>query len=87
MTGYTGWTSEVAKQSGNYLAVKLDATTGATISVSMGNRGPVDLSDDKYLVVRLTSSDLSTPLVFSATKNGITETKSYDVSQLVLEEA
>lgn len=84
MTGYTGWTSEVEKQSGNFLALKLDIADGAEVSAMLGDKGPVDLTEDKYLVARI--SDKTEKLKFTATKDGATEVKEYDLSELVLEE-
>ena len=84
VTGYTGWTSEVEKQSGNFLALKLDVADGAEVSAMLGDKGPVDLTEDKYLVARI--SDKTEKLKFTATKGGATEVKEYDLSELVLEE-
>lgn len=50
----------------------------------LGEKGPVDLTEDKYLVARIT--DLTEELVFTASKDGETTVKTYDLSGLVLEE-
>lgn len=49
----------------------------------LGDKGPVDLTEDKYLVARIT--DLSEELVFTATKGSATNVKTFDLSELVLE--
>lgn len=85
VTGYTGYSGDVSLQSGNYLALKIDIDDGAEVSVMLGEKGPVDLTTDKFVVARIT--DLSEKLVFTATKSGSTTVKEYDLSDLILEEA
>ena len=43
------------------------------------------MTDDMYVVARIT--DLSDALTFTATKDGKSVVKTYDLSRLVLEEA
>lgn len=84
VTGYTGWSGDPDEQEGHYLALTVEADEGETITASIGDRGPVDLTEDGYLVVRIT--DTSEVLSFTATSATATETKAYDLSELVLEE-
>lgn len=83
VTGYTGFSGDTELQSGNYLALAFDADDGAEISVTLGTRGPVDLTDDMFLVARIT--DTSEVLTVTAVKSGHTEVKAYDLSRLVCE--
>ena len=85
MTGYTGYSGDTTKQSGNFLALKLDADDSATVSIMLGTKGPVDATDDMYVVARI--DDPTEKLVITATKSGKSETKSYDLSELVLKTA
>lgn len=57
VTGYTGFSSNVAEQSGNYFAVKATADTGATITAQVigGIKPPVTLDGDGMIVIRMTS--------------------------------
>lgn len=84
MTGYTEFSSDVTEQSGNYLAVKLSASPIDTINVSIGERGPVDVTSDGYLVVRLTET--TEPLEVTVSDGINTATKEFDLTGLTLAE-
>lgn len=85
VTGYTGFSSNPAEQEGNYLALAMEAAEGTEISVMLGEAGPVDLTEDKYLVVRLTDERKAQKLVFTATLDGVSDVRSFDLSGLTLE--
>lgn len=84
VTGYTEFSSDVEEQEGNYLAITLTAAPHEKIEVSIGDRGPVDVTEDGYLVVRLT--DTSDPLKVIVTNGNDSATKEFDLSGLTLEE-
>lgn len=50
----------------------------------LGEKGPVDLTEDKFVVARIT--DLSEILSVTASLRGTTETLEFDLSGLTLEE-
>lgn len=84
VTGYTEFSSQVEEQSGNYLALTLKAEPHDVITVSIGERGPVDVTEDGYLVIRL--SDTSDPLEVTVTHGADSATTAFDISGLTLEE-
>ena len=86
VTGYTGFSGDEAEQSGHYLALAFTLGDGESLTASIGDRGPVDLTEDGYLVLRLTEDDLANKLVLVASKGGESETFGYDLSGIVLEE-
>lgn len=58
VTGYTGFSSKVDEQEGNYLALKFetvpeDATVTVEMIGSVSGVGPVELDEDRNLVVRV----------------------------------
>ena len=84
MTGYTGYSGDAELQSGNYLALHAAAEEGATITVELvgGTTGPVTLDPDGISIGRITSTEQS--VRFVASKNGMTQTKTYALSDLTL---
>lgn len=86
VTGYTGFSGNVSEQSGNYLAIKVTALAGATITVELvgGTVGhPVTLDEDGMIVIRIT--DLETQsITVVATSGTISETQSFSISGLTL---
>lgn len=84
VTGYTGFSGEASEQSGNYLAIKFTAEEGAEVSATLGEKGPVDLTDDMYLVARI--ADPEEVLTITATVDGESTVKAYSLRELVLEE-
>ena len=84
VTGYTGYSSDPEDQEGNYLALAVTAAEGAEVSASIGEAS-VTITPDEYLVIRMTEERLEETLAFTATLNGRTETKEFDLSALVLE--
>ena len=90
-TGITGTLKYVSDYSaafsgseayGNYLALKCEAEEGAEISVELvgGIHGAVTLDPDGLIVIRVTSNGQSVKVV--ATKNGISNTKTYSLTGL-----
>ena len=87
VTGYTGFSSNVSEQSGNYLALKVDANSDdAVISVELvgGTKGPVVLDEDRNIVLLIKDKDTQSIKV-EVEDSDVTETKTYDLSGLVLE--
>lgn len=72
--------------SGNYLALKCIAIEGATITVEVvgGLHGPSTLDSDGLVVCRIASVDQSIRVI--ATINGVSQTKTYALTDLVLSE-
>ena len=86
VTGYTGYSQDTDKQSGNYLALKFEATSGATTTVELvgGEDGPVTLDQDMNCVIRIENKNTQKVKVVS-TLNGETVTKVYSLASLVME--
>lgn len=85
VTGYTGFSSDADEQEGNYLALKLTAEPHEKIEVAIGDRGPVDVTDDGFVVIRLT--ELTDPIEVTVTNGSDSGTKEFDISGLTLEDA
>lgn len=89
VTGYTGFSGDADKQSGNYLALDFTASDGATTMVELlnGSTGhPVDASSDMYCVFRITDKNTQ-KIRISSTLNSDTVVKTYSLAGLVLERA
>lgn len=82
VTGYTGFSSKVEEQSGNYLALHATADEGAVIKAELigGTSGEVTLDADGIIVIRL--NDNATGVRFTATLNGKTDSFFYSLSML-----
>lgn len=87
VTGYTGFSGDPEEQEGNYLALKVTAIEGATITVELinGTVGhPVTLDEDGMIVIRI--SDKATQSVqVVATKDSKSEVFNYAINGLTLE--
>ena len=85
VTGYTGFSGDVAEQSGNYLAVYLPIPEGATAKADLvgGTTGEQTL-DDGIMVLRITDKDAET-LKISVTSNSQTAVKVFSLSGLTLQ--
>lgn len=59
VTGYTGFSSKVEEQSGNYLALHCITNTGSDIYVEVinGFSGPVKLDPDGLIILRIANKD------------------------------
>lgn len=81
VTDYTGFSSRVEEQSGNYLAVKATAVDGATIVFN--GLSDVTLDSDGMIVIRLRDGVES--LRFTATKDDVTQVVEYSIRNLTKE--
>lgn len=89
VTGYTGFSGDEAEQSGNYLALKFEASDGATTTVQLlggTHKNPVTLDSDMNCVFRIT--DRNTQRIKVVTTLGDdTITKIYSLAGLSIETA
>ncbi len=85
VTGYTGFSSNVDEQSGNFLVLKFQHSEGATTTVEIigGTSGPVALDEDMIWVGQIEPSDQGIRVV--TTLDGESITKVYSIDNLVLE--
>ena len=86
VTGYTGFSGDVAEQSGNYLALKVTAIEGATITVELinGTAGhPVTLDEDGMIVLRIANKSTQSVEVV-ATKDSLSEVQRFSLTGLTL---
>lgn len=88
VSGYIEFSSLVDEQSGNYIALKIatDPTIDVvtTIEVVGGTSGPVTLDSDMNAVLKISDNTTQSIRVVS-TKEGYTMTKTYSLTDLVLE--
>ena len=87
VTGYTGFSSNTSEQSGNYLALKIEAEPAeaeTVVELVGGTKGPVALDDDMNIVLLIKNKDTQSIKV-TATHNGESITKIYGLSGLTLE--
>lgn len=86
VTGYTGFSGDVAEQSGNYLALKVTAVEGATITVELKNGTlghPVTLDEDGMIVIRISNKTTQSVEVV-ATKDDKSEVQRLTLTGLTL---
>jgi hypothetical protein len=88
VTGYAGFSSLSAEQSGNYLALKVSTVPaeGVTTTVELvgGAAGPVMLDSDMNVVLRVTNKNAQTVRVV-ATKGAKSITRTYGLASMTLE--
>lgn len=87
VTGYTGFSSVVSEQSGNYLALKIDTDEVdalTTVELVGGTKGPVVLDDDMNIVLLIKDKDSQSIKVTVETDEG-SVSKTYSLSGLTLE--
>ena len=79
---YTGFSSDVAMQSGNYIAIhaSVDNVDDATITVTITN--PSVLDEDGIFVGRIRDKDSQTITVVASKDGYETVTKTFDISGL-----
>ena len=95
VTEYTGFSGDVAEQSGNYLALRVDTDDEddeITVELLGGSVGhPVTLDSDRNIVCRITNAKTQKIRVVvnhTNTDNTVsTETSTYSLSGLTLESA
>ena len=86
VTGYTGFSSNVSEQKGNYLVLKLatePADAKTTVELVGGTKGPVALDEDMNIVLLIKNKNTQSVKVVT-TKNDDTVTKTYSLSALTL---
>lgn len=85
VTGYTGFSGEPFNQSGHYIAIHATAASGATITAELvgGAGGAVTLDADGIDILKVGSNSEVIRLV--ATLSGVSETKLFNLSDVVLE--
>ena len=87
VTDYTGFSSNVSEQSGNYLALKVETDSEdaiTTVELVGGTKGPVTLDDDMNIVLLIKNKDTQSIKV-TTTHNRESVTKTYGLSGLTLE--
>lgn len=87
VTGYTGFSSLPAEQTGNYIGLLFDPTPeDATVTVEIvgGTKGPVQLDADMMYVGKIANKDTQSIKVV-VTKDDETVEKTYSLSGLTLE--
>lgn len=83
---YTGFSGDVAEQSGNYLAIHITSTLENVTFKSTYNNRTVTLDPDGLLVIRVV--DKTKPLTISAEKSGYATTAdTFNLAKLTLESA
>ena len=90
VTGYTGFSGKEEEQSGNYLALHVDCPNveGVTLSVELvgGTVGhPVELDDDKTIILRITNANTQSIKVYASKEGYADVVRSYSIKSLVLE--
>ena len=91
VTGYTGFSSDVTMQEGNFLAIKCEtpnlSTETITVEVVNGVSGAVTLDADGVIVLRIADKDTQSVKV-TATRSGLTTwTKTYSLAGLTIQTA
>ena len=86
VTGYTDFSSVVGEQSGNYLALKVDAPEDSTVIVDLvgGTKGAVELDSDRNIVLKISNKDTQSIEITVEQGDSIAE-KAYNLSGLTLE--
>ena len=87
VNGYVDFSSNVSEQSGNYLALKIEAEPAeaeTVVELVGGTKGPVALDDDMNIVLLIKNKDTQSIKV-TTTHNGESITKIYGLSGLTLE--
>lgn len=85
--GYVDFSSSVSEQSGNYLALKIEAEPAeaeTVVELVGGTKGPVTLDDDMNIVLLIKNKDTQSIKV-TTTHNKESITKTYGLSGLTLE--
>jgi hypothetical protein len=87
VNGYVDFSSNTSEQSGNYLALKIEAEPAEAemvVELVGGTKGPVALDDDMNIVLLIKNKDTQSIKV-TTTHNGESITKIYGLSGLTLE--
>lgn len=90
MTGYTGFSGDVAEQSGNYLVLHIDTDVeGSTIQVELiggDHPEPVTLDSDRTIILRIKNKQEKIKITASA-DDYPTVTKTFTLGGLTLQPA
>ena len=86
VTGYTAFSNVTAEQSGNYLALKFETSTGATTTVQLTGQDPVTLDSDQNCVLRVTNKNTQKLKVVTTLSDDVV-TKVFSLTGLELETA
>ncbi|MFR4579779.1 MAG: hypothetical protein ACLT76_09355 [Clostridium fessum] len=87
VNGYVDFSSNTSEQSGNYLALKIEAEPAeaeTVVELVGGTKGPVTLDDDMNIVLLIKNKDTQSIKV-TTTHNEESITKTYGLSGLTLE--
>ena len=87
INGYVGFSSNVSEQSGNYLALKIEAEpveAKTVVELVGGTKGSVTLDEDRNIVLLIKNKDTQSIKV-TTTHNEESITKIYGLSGLTLE--
>lgn len=87
VTGYTGFSSNTSEQSGNYLALKIEAEPAeaeTVVELVGGTKGPVALDDDMNIVLLIKNKDTQSIKV-TVNDGEDSATKTYGLTGLTLE--
>ena len=87
VNGYVDFSSNTSEQSGNYLALKIEAEPAeaeTVVELVGGTKGPVALDDDMNIVPLIKNKDTQSIKV-TTTHNEESVTKTYGLSGLTLE--
>lgn len=87
VTGYTGFSSVVEDQTGNYIGLQFDPTPDdATVTVEIvgGTKGPVQLDSDLMYVGKIANKDTQSIKV-TTTKGEESVEQTYSLTGLTLE--
>ena len=87
VNGYVDFSSNTSEQSGNYLALKIEAEPAeaeTVVELVGGTKGPVALDDDMNIVLLIKNKDTQSIKV-TTTHNEESITKIYGLSGLTLE--
>ena len=87
VTDYTGFSSKVEEQSGNYIGLKVEAESDSiTVELVGGTLGhPVTLDEDGMIVLKIADTSIQSITVV-ATKGTVSETLSFSIAGLTLAE-
>ena len=87
VSGYTGFSSVISEQAGNYLALRIDTDEPealTTVELVGGTKGPVVLDDNMNIVLLIKDKNSQSIKVTMETDED-SLTKTYDLSGLTLE--
>ena len=87
INGYVGFSSNVSEQSGNYLALKIDAEpveAKTVVELVGGTKGPITLDEDRNIVLLIKNKDTQSIKV-TVNNEDNSSTKTYKLTGLTLE--